>query len=217
MLTRQLPARRLADGGSLCRQAGVALLIALIMLVALTLGGIALVRSIDTSNIIAGNLAFQQSATHSSESGTEDAIASFLESRTPADLQSDHLDLGYSASAPPAGDPASWDAYLATMIDPTPVSPPNEKSCAQGVCTLPSDAAGNTVSYSIQRLCQTAGDPLLPATGCASGPKRTAMTGGSLGAGKPPLPMPSEYYYRITIRTVGPRNTVSYVQTIVAR
>jgi hypothetical protein len=29
--------------------------------------------------------------------------------------------------------------------------------------------------------------------------------------------MITQYYYRITTRTVGPRNTVSYVQTIVAK
>jgi Tfp pilus assembly protein PilX len=40
-------------------QQGVVLLMALIMLVALTLAGIALVRSVDTTNLIAGNLAFK--------------------------------------------------------------------------------------------------------------------------------------------------------------
>ncbi|MBK7423656.1 MAG: hypothetical protein IPJ48_11460 [Propionivibrio sp.] len=45
------------------RQGGVVLMIALIILVALTIGGIALVRSVSTTSIIAGNLAFQQAAT----------------------------------------------------------------------------------------------------------------------------------------------------------
>src|SRR4051794_33864237 len=45
------------------RQQGVVLLIALIVLVAMTLAGIGLVRSVDTGNMVAGNLAFKQGAT----------------------------------------------------------------------------------------------------------------------------------------------------------
>jgi Tfp pilus assembly protein PilX len=41
-------------------QRGVVLLVALIILVALTLAGVALIRSVDTANIIAGNLSFHR-------------------------------------------------------------------------------------------------------------------------------------------------------------
>ena len=40
------------------KQSGVVLFISLIILVAMSLAGIALIRSVDTSNLIAGNLAF---------------------------------------------------------------------------------------------------------------------------------------------------------------
>jgi len=50
-------------------QQGIVLPITLIVLVAMTLAGIALLRSIDTSSIIAGNLAFKQSATASGDAG----------------------------------------------------------------------------------------------------------------------------------------------------
>ena len=56
------------------RQGGVVLMIALIILVALTLGGIALVRSVDTTNLISGNLAFQQAATRAGEAGKGFAV-----------------------------------------------------------------------------------------------------------------------------------------------
>lgn len=210
MLTRPLPAR----------ETGVVLLMALIILVVMMLGGIALVRSVDTTNVIAGNLALQQSTTHSGEAGTENALGSFLEvnnSHSVA-LQSDDFSMGYAASTPPAGNPASWDEYWRTVINPNPVSlPVTTRQCVDRACTLPTDAVGNTVSYTIQRLCQTPGDPLLLATGCASTSQTAATSGGSLGSGALPLPMPAQYYYRITTRTVGPRNTLSYVQTIVAR
>ena len=76
MLNRRFlrSARRGAGSSLPDRQGGVVLVVALIILVALMLGGIALVRSVGTTNIIAGNLAFQQAATQSGEAGTEAAI-----------------------------------------------------------------------------------------------------------------------------------------------
>jgi len=217
------------------RQHGVVLMISLIILVALTIGGIALVRSVGTTNIIAGNLAFQQAATLSGEAGTEAAIRSIEvgnpSAMTSAALQSDNFVRGYAASTPAgvwtaagdaAGTPADWGAYWDTVINP--INTPVVLGCSTGtlpangrVCVLPPDSAGNTVSYTIQRLCQTAGDPLLKPTGCASGTQKSALSGSSLGSGSIPLPQVTQYYYRITTRIAGPRNTVSYIQTIVAR
>ena len=88
------------------RQAGVVLMIALIVLVALAIGGIALVRSVGTTSVISGNLAFQQAATREGEVGTETAIRS-IEVGNPlalsdAQLENDNLARGYVASAPAA-------------------------------------------------------------------------------------------------------------------
>lgn len=199
------------------RQHGVVLMIALIVLVALTIGGIALVRSVDTTSIIAGNLAFQQSTTLSGESGIEDAIRTFIETSTPAALESDDLTKGYVASTPAAGNPANWDTYWTTTLNPNPVARPVAvKTCVDRVCTLPTDAAGNTVSYTIQRLCQTAGPAKDLPTGCASNDRKAFQTGGSLTSGARPYTTVVQYYYRVTARIVGPRNTSSYIQTIVA-
>ena len=46
-------------------QRGIVMIVALVVLVAMTLAAIALTRTVYTSNIVAGNLAFQQAATHS--------------------------------------------------------------------------------------------------------------------------------------------------------
>lgn len=209
-------------------QRGVILMIALIMLVALTLGGLALVRSVGTTNIIAGNLAFQQSATYASQNGIEDGINNFLEINDLSFFQVDTFTQGFSASAPTLTDPvdaAAWDTFWRTTIDPegqvaatvnVKTCSPNCANCGR-VCRLPTDDAGNTVSYTIQRLCQTTGDPTQVSTGCASGAQKSTLVGASLSAGSVILPMITQYYYRITTRTVGPRNTVSYVQTIVAK
>ena len=54
-------------------QSGVVLFIALIILVAMTLAGIALMRSVDTNVLIAGNLAFRQATTLAGDWGIEEA------------------------------------------------------------------------------------------------------------------------------------------------
>src|SRR3954465_1126782 len=55
------------------RQRGAILFIALIVLVAMSLAGIALMRSVDTNVLIAGNLVFRQGATAGADRGIEDA------------------------------------------------------------------------------------------------------------------------------------------------
>ncbi|HEX2011423.1 MAG TPA: PilX N-terminal domain-containing pilus assembly protein, partial [Roseateles sp.] len=57
------------------RQRGVVLLLSLIVLAAMSLAAIGLMRSVLISNRVAGNLAFQQSATQSADVGLETAIA----------------------------------------------------------------------------------------------------------------------------------------------
>ena len=54
-------------------QQGVILFIALIVLVAMSLAGIALMRSVDTNVLVAGNLAFRQANTAYGDTGVEAA------------------------------------------------------------------------------------------------------------------------------------------------
>ena len=70
---------RSARTGRPARQDGAVLVVAIIVMVVMMLASIALVRSVDTGNLIAGNLAFQRSATHSADAAVEAAIA-WLES-----------------------------------------------------------------------------------------------------------------------------------------
>jgi Tfp pilus assembly protein PilX len=193
------------------QQRGVVLMIALIMLVAMTLAGIALVRSVDTTNIIAGNLAFKQSATNSGDVGTETALAwlsNLAGGVDPSVLYQQVGGQGYYS--PTRDDPTgeSWDSYWMRVLVP-----------AGRVATLPAvDQAGNTVSYTIHRLCGAVGGPTIVGSGCArsqaSGVDRESDKGGEVSI---PVESTSEVYYRITSRIVGPRNTVSYVQTVVSR
>jgi type IV pilus assembly protein PilX len=100
-------------------------------------------------------------------------------------------------------DPAigqSWNAFwMATLA-------------AQAV-TGATDDANNTVSYVVHRLCEQRGAPHV--ANCAKQPA-SISTGGSLSAGGVQPLTSNQVYYRITTRIAGPRNTVAYIQTIVA-
>lgn len=192
---------------SLRRERGVVLLMALIVLLAMTMAGLALMRSVSTSNVIAGNMAFQQAATQSADAGVE-AAANFLSTSLPGALDTSVTSGGgvkYLAyrQVPAAGQ--SWDSFWTNTVP------------AAAVNTLPVDAAGNTVTYVIHRLCNNDGIPLT-VVGCTTSPvDRAGSLGGSMGGGVVALNAPPESYYRITARVAGPRNTLSYVQVVVAQ
>lgn len=196
MLTRHRPhSPRLHE-----RQRGVVLVIALIVLVAMTLAGIALVRSVDTATIIAGNLAFQQAATQSGDGGVESAVAWLETNNNGVTLNTDSNSNGYIANGTATGQsPAagqSWDDFW-------------NKTLKAKAKSLDKDSnTGNTVRYVIQRMCSVPGSPS-PAD-CFSPPP----SGNKQGPNTPPLV--AQIYYRITVRVDGPRNAVSYIQSIVA-
>ena len=90
----------------------------------------------------------------------------------------------------------------------------NNNIPAAAINTLAVDGAGNTVSYVIHRLCNGEGVPFT-AVACSNSPI-TTTSGNSQRGGLTPGFTNSQVYYRITTRVVGPRNTLSYVQAIVA-
>jgi type IV pilus assembly protein PilX len=203
MLVNRFPLRNSARQPH--HERGTVLLIALILLVVMTLAGIALVRSVSTSNIIAGNLAFQQAATHSADNGVETAVA-FLEASSGGTALHTSILTGANRYVAVRQDPAagqSWDAFWNATL-----------AGSGAVNTLAADAAGNTVSYVIHRLCNATGLPTYP--GCSASPVDTGSGGNSMGAGVIQLNAPRQIYYRITARVTGPRNTLSYVQVVIA-
>ncbi len=194
------------------RQQGVVLIIALIMLVAMTLGGLAMMRSVHTTTAIAGNLAFQQAATNSADTGVEAAVAWLENNNGTGVLYNDIPASGYAASKGTSDDPSSnqdWTELWSAVWVP------------RGVVTVTQtgggtvDAAGNTVQYAIQRLCNATGNPTGNA-GCAVSPVEATQTGNSKSGGNAKLTVSTQVYYRITVRVTGPRNTVSFIQSTVA-
>jgi hypothetical protein len=70
LISRRLPARR--------AQSGVALIMVLIMLTAMAIAGVALVRVVDSANVISGNFAFRQSTLNIADLGVEAAAADLV-------------------------------------------------------------------------------------------------------------------------------------------
>lgn len=190
-------------------EGGFTLIIVLVVLVAMMMAVVSLVSSVNTANMVAGNMAFRQAALHAGDVGTETAIT-WLEQATRNNggitLWEDAPSAGYHAQqlGPDRGHNQTWDDYWKSTPDLNPV-------------TLAKDPeTGNTVSYVIHRLCNGKGDPTGGFTNCALAPIPTPNTGNTHDADTVPIVISEQQYYRITSRIDGPRNTVSYVQTIVA-
>ena len=217
-----LKPRPLAGGNGRRRQSGVVLVVALIMLIVMTLAALALVRSVDTTNLIAGNLSFQQAATHAGDRGVEAAIAWIESSQkdNPVFLEDNIPTSGYAAnglSAAPsrllkekasATEPdkwETWDEYWTRVWAPRPP-----------VVLAPDTDTGTTVSYVIDRLCTKTGPPTGGAF-CSESPIVGVLPGNAEEAGEKQIAAASQVYYRITARITGPRNTLSYVQAVIAK
>ena len=186
------------------RQDGVILFIALIVLVVMTLAGIAMMRQVGTGALIAGNLAFKETATSVGDLGVEDA-RNWLVLQGSATLQTD----GPSQTAPTTG---YWSSGV-SAFDPTTY---NWTSSNNSRLVTADDGFGNEVRFVIHRLCTAANLAVNdPAQQCVT--IGSTGSGGSKGGGAYgvlPLSNTVQPYFRITVRVLGPRSTTSYVQTI---
>jgi hypothetical protein len=94
LISRRLPARR--------AQSGVALIMVLIMLTAMAIAGVALVRVVDSANVISGNFAFRQSTLNIADLGVEAATADLIAIHAgPAAARENAWPVGCEAPGPP--------------------------------------------------------------------------------------------------------------------
>ncbi len=172
------------------------LFIALIVLVAMTLAGIAMFRQIGSGVIIAGNISFRENATSVGDLGVESARA-WLVAQGSATLQAD-VSPGYVSS---------W----ALTFNPVTYTWTNSNS----TLVTSDDGTGNEVRYVIHRLCNITGSVNDPAQSCATvGSAGAGGTKSGAAYGQQALSNTTAPYFRATVRVTGPRNTVSYLQTI---
>jgi len=181
-------------------QQGVSLIIALLCLIALTLAGLALIRSTDTTNVISGNLAFRQAALHTTDVGVETAFAQ-IDTIAAASLDSNY----------PSGCATGACNYYPTRQATNSTGVPT----AINWTLVPSTTIDSsyTVQYVLDRQC----DAPTPVTDVRTQCMNTgAALVGSKKAGVEALSKPVQVYYRATVRVVGPRNTESIVQALYA-
>jgi type IV pilus assembly protein PilX len=208
MNTRIRQAHRLPTARS---QRGTMLIIALIVLVAMTLAGIATMRSVDTATVMAGNIAFRQAALNAADQGIQAGFAALvgkssdvLNNDGNAQVAPNPPIPGYfssaSASEPDWTDDAAW-VNAVQLNGGTP------------------DAAGNVVQYLVQRLCSIANAAPTAAGNTCGQTVSTSSTLSRVGednfrittAGMTSSNQPQ---YRITARAVGPRRSIAVVQML---
>ena len=180
------------------RQDGVVLFVALIVLIIMTLAGLALLRQMGTGTSNAGNIAFKENATSVADRGTEFANRWIV--------------VNYAITA----FDSIADGYISdwgTSVDPTTFDWDNQSKL------LVDDEAqtGNRTRFIIHRLCKKKDlSYLAPDQICSDSP--VVNSGDSRGGASYPGVLPgaiNKPFFRITTRVDGPRFTTSYTQVLV--
>lgn len=202
--TPSLPSHpRPPSGGKPAHQRGVILIISLIVLVAMSLAAVALTRSVDVSNIAAGNLSFKKGALSTTDFGVEAAIAKFRAGQ-PLFTNTENNIAAQSYFA-------SIQASDARGIPNQLLTAPDLATCETGppAGSLWVATTKECVRFLIERQCTQAGpwdEPhctVIERAGARGGTAGMSQTGASRIA-----------LYRVTVRVDGPRNTSSFSQVI---
>lgn len=207
--------RRVSVGG---RQPGVALIMVLIMLAAMAIAGVALVRVVDSANVISGNFAFRQATLNLADLGVEAAVAKLAEMK--GKLPSDP-----TVYESPYPSKCSTDCvYYPVRSDETMVKASGlpikggDGKTAYEISWVGSDVdvvaaggpSGYSIRYVIDRQCTRA--PVVdPLRDCLTD---TPQSGASKKSGATVFTPASSTYYRISVQVTGPRRTQSHVQVI---
>jgi Tfp pilus assembly protein PilX len=194
-------------------QRGVVLMFALIALLILMIGAVALVRSFNTSLFNAGNVAFKKDLQNQSERAVDLAMTALRTGSlaTPV-LRSANLPASnYSAAMLPVNNQGIPLALLTDAAFTSVGSTAND---------IPVAGQQVTIRYVIDRLCLTAGlDTALGAGNCVQADSAIPLgssqdnlkNAANSGTGQSAVPQP--VVYRVSIRAIGPRRTQAYFQS----
>jgi len=209
------------------KQRGLSLIFALLALLALSLGAVALVRSVDSGTTVLGNLGFKQETVASTERATQTAIEWLAANATA--LDANNTAVGYYASATDNLDATGQLSSHAgrVLVDWNGDTCAYASGTVTGKCTLSARTVTTasatepvTLRYAIFRLCSATGAPTAVGNSCAAPANSGAGVAndkGSLDYSKPaPLTGTAQgTYYRIVVQAVGARSTSSITETIV--
>ena len=177
-------------GSPLQPQRGSSLIIVVILLVILMISALALVRSSETVGAVTGNVAFKQAATEAADVGIAQATSW----------------LGALGNA----DAAVAGVYYATRQDVDGYGVPVVNWTEVPAATVNSF----NVQYVLERLCQ---GPTPVASVTAQCLTNQNQQGGSKKVGSPSYSGTTPVYYRVTVRVRGPRNSESFVQSLLTK
>jgi len=179
-------------------QRGIVLFIALIVMVALTLAAVALVRSVDTTTTVVGNLGFREASISPTNRAVEEAVAALFETKTIADPTVNNVGQNYYALLQTGEDAKGIPLALQKVA--------NYPSGARTI----DDGNGNTIRWIIERMCTATGTPVA-ATCDMMAPKQSL---GTTTTETNRVELQRVPFYRLTVRVDGPQNTVSFAQAM---
>lgn len=189
-------------------QRGIALIMAMIALVAMSLTAMALIRSVDTGNVIAGNVAFKQTSSQVVDVGLEAAFTYLTTTLTVADLGANQ----------PGGCVTNCNYYaIRQPVDSHDIPSAVDWGSVAAVNTsaLPSIDGVYTIKFVVERLCSVATVTDPPAQ-CYVTPVPDNCR--VVNASSPSICSASQgVYYRATYLVAGPRNTKTYAQSTFVR
>jgi len=183
------------------RQHGIVVFVALIAVVLMSLAAVGLMRSVNTSTLVVGNLAFRQAAQAVASSAVERAVYDMFQPGTIATPNNHDLNRNYYAFVQPGENAMGVPAVLQSV----PAYPLTFQQMT--------DTGGNTARYVIERMCLPAANGL-DAQGrwCEMiPPKQGIGLQGNIQFNINLDPVP---YYRMTVRVDGPNNSVTFAQAM---
>jgi type IV pilus assembly protein PilX len=189
------PRRAVCPTCSTVSQRGVILFVALLATIAMTLGGVALVRAVATDAAIGANLAAREQATLAATAAVEDAVAALFEGGgidTAADDPARRYFSWRQAGEDARGIPAALQSIT---------------NYPAGAPTL-DGGDGVILRHVIERLC--IGPGAATVDNCTLTPPSVAAALGTPPATEPPRTP----YYRVTVRADAPGGTTLFVQAM---
>ncbi|WP_431126431.1 pilus assembly PilX family protein [Variovorax paradoxus] len=196
------------------RERGVVLLFCLIILVVLLAGGVAVMRSMDTSLFGAGNLAFKRDLVNQGELAIAKAMREFQTSGALAATGATSSSLpGANYSAIQLA--ANAKGIPEVLLKKTTLTGPDVVGNTFAPTGTPiSGSGGVTVRYVIDRMCNATGAfSTIGKSGCVYTPSSTETLGGDQSQLSTPGPsIPSPPIYRVSVRVDGPRDTQVFLQ-----
>jgi len=192
------------------RPRGIVLFVALLVMVALSIAGVALMRSTDAATAVTGNLVLKQAASLAVDRGIERAVHALWETTPGLDRTQHAPTQNFYACVRGTGGgcmPAN------SVVPKIPDLLLNANGCSAASLAsglIANDDAGNRSCYVIERMCLAPGPAVRSNCNLATG---------ALGADPGTehyigLTRPGDAYYRVTVRVEGPRSTVTYAQAV---